>query len=165
MSASFAGREDVTAHWAILFCAVSWGSGTALWLKGQHQSYSSSLPSASQHWGSAFSALKCLMYGAGWRHVAWLFCWSLVLKCGCRKSWLPLRLLPLTWELSDDNLVLTRRLLSIPPCSCLWQGSACHTRRHEMPVCLLSKQPSRKVTSYLASWPGDPSGLQEAPRH
>lgn len=140
MCTSFAGREGLTALWVMLSCAVSWGSEAVLWLKSQHQSYSSSLTSTSQHWGSVFGALKYLMHGARWWHVAWLYCWAHA------EMWLQGELTASkisapNWELSDHNLLLTRQLLSIPPCSWLWQGSACHTRRHEMPVCLLSKQP------------------------
>lgn len=109
----------------------------------------------------------CSVYCVCWRRAAWLFYWSLALKCGCSEScelaatgtrlWLwDFHPYPGSWE-TDDSLVLTRWFLSIPPPSWPQQGFVGHTMRHEVPGCLLPKQPPtvssrKKVTSWLASW-------------
>lgn len=103
-----------------------------------------------------------LVYCVSWWHVAWLFYWSLALKCGCSESCELARgqdfhPYPGSWE-TNDSLVFTRWFPSIPPCSWPRQGFVGHTTRHEVPGCLLPSShllPTlgrRSLASWLLGW-------------
>lgn len=93
-SASFTGTESLITHKVLFRYIVNWSLGMLQWVvwrlmhdwkvNTSNRNYNSCLPTSSQH--SVFSVWTCLVYCVSWRHAAWLFYWSLVLKCGCSKS-------------------------------------------------------------------------------
>lgn len=168
MSAGFAGRESLTANYMIFRYVVNWSSGTlqqGVWrlvYGWSVNTYNSCLPSMSQHLDSVFSALNtfgvlCQLKTCGLAflliHCAEMWLQRELWVGSHRSKALSMSLFPLSWELRDWWQLGTCQV--IPVCTTLLlaqRGFAGHTTRHEVPVCLLPKQPpatssGKKVTS------------------